>query len=160
MSKFGPLCGRRPIAVVMVVSALIVVAGCSGSDSPVTDPAVGERSPSSDTVVADHLLPVAEFKAFLIDYLDAPLINVHIPYEGEIPGTDSFIPFDEIVDAPELPADKDALIAIYCRSGSMSGQAAADLAAAGYTNVVDLKGGMNAWVDAGETLIDRTADDD
>ena len=83
-----------------------------------------------------------------------PLINVHIPYEGHIDGTDAFIAFDSILESPDLPDDKSAPIALYCRSGNMSAQAAADLAGAGYTNVLDLDGGMNAWQGDGNTLLD------
>ena len=83
-----------------------------------------------------------------------PLINVHIPYEDHIDGTDSFIAFDSILESADLPTDKSAPLALYCRSGNMSGQASAVLADAGYTNVIDLDGGMNAWEASGNPLID------
>ena len=82
------------------------------------------------------------------------MINVHIPYEDHIDGTDAFIAFDSILESTDLPSDRSAPIALYCRSGNMSGQASADLAAAGYTNVIDLEGGMNAWEADGKTLLD------
>ena len=43
----------------------------------------------------------------------------------------------------ELP-DKDALILVYCRSGSRSKKASQKLAELGYTNVKDF-GGINTW---------------
>ena len=43
----------------------------------------------------------------------------------------------------ELP-DKDALILVYCRSGSRSKKASEKLANLGYTNIKDF-GGINTW---------------
>lgn len=83
--------------------------------------------------------------AAMMEGEDFTLVNVHIPYEGELPGTDLFIPFDEIQDhLDELPA-KEAAIVLYCRSGSMSTTAARVLVEQGYTNVLELDGGFNTW---------------
>jgi len=83
------------------------------------------------------------------------LVNVHIPYEGELPQTDRFIPFDEIATKlDQLPA-KDAPIVLYCRSGRMSTDAAQVLVEQGYTNVFELDGGFNAWVADGHELLDQ-----
>ena len=81
------------------------------------------------------------------------LINVHIPYEGEIQGTDAFVPFNTITKRLNaLPADRDAEVVLYCKSGRMSEIAARQLVKRGYTNVKQLRGGMIAWQRAGLPL--------
>ena len=82
-----------------------------------------------------------------------PLINVHIPYEGEIEGTDLFVPFDQVeANLGKLPANRNARIVLYCRSGAMSAIAARALVRHGYTDVWNLDGGMIAWEQVGYPL--------
>jgi rhodanese-related sulfurtransferase len=72
--------------------------------------------------------------------------------EGEIPGTDAFIPYSEILQhLNELPSDPSTLV-LYCRSGNMSTQAAQDLVNAGISGFSELEGGFYSWEDAGLPL--------
>jgi rhodanese-related sulfurtransferase len=89
----------------------------------------------------------------MMDHKDFILINVHIPYEGEIPGTDLFIPFNAIDQYEnELPDDKDSKIVVYCMTGRMGDIAAEKLVSMGYTRVIHFQGGMKAWKKAGRPL--------
>ena len=83
----------------------------------------------------------------------AMVINVHVPYEGELAGTDAFIPYDKIKDDPRLPEDKGTELLLYCRTGRMSEEAAVDLLEEGYTNIAHLEGGMKAWEASGRQII-------
>ena len=130
---------------VLLFSALLVISGCAPA------PAVPEGSAGSNPT----LITVEELNAMLKNK-DFTLINVHIPYQGEIPGTDVHIPYNEIEEyADQLPQDKDTKIVLYCRSGSMSAAASKTLVEMGYTNVTDVQGGMNAWEAAGYELLNN-----
>ena len=81
------------------------------------------------------------------------LVNVHIPLEGGIAGTDLAFPFNQVeANLARFPADKSARVVLYCRSGSMSSIAARALVKMGFTNVWNLDGGMIAWQEAGRPL--------
>ncbi|MCB0953215.1 MAG: rhodanese-like domain-containing protein [Microthrixaceae bacterium] len=126
-------------------------AACS-TDSDQAEPSTtGEASSVAES--GSQLLTPEDFAQYTEENPDAPVVNVHIPYEGHIEGTDAFVAFDEIADWGGLPEDRSAPFVLYCRSGNMSAQATDTLEALGYTNVVDLEGGMNAWTDAGFELL-------
>lgn len=88
-----------------------------------------------------------------IEQPDMLVVNVHVPFEGELGGTDLNIAYNQIAGDPRLPASLDAPIAVYCRSGKMSTKAARALGAAGRSNVVELDGGMNAWRESGRPVV-------
>lgn len=87
-----------------------------------------------------------ELKTYLDADKDIYLLDVHIPEQNHIEGTDDFIPFNEIEKyQAKLPKDRNTEIVVYCRSGNMSETASETLIKLGYKNVKNLLGGTNAW---------------
>jgi rhodanese-related sulfurtransferase len=88
---------------------------------------------------------------------DFILINVHVPYEGEMSQTDLLIPFNAIEKFKnELPNDKDAKMVLYCMSGQMSRIAAEKLTSMGYTQVYNFQEGMRDWKRNGKQILYRS----
>ncbi len=85
------------------------------------------------------------------------LIDVRSPEEhatGVIPGTDRNIDFREIkARHREIGAKPDDHIVVYCQSGHRSHIAAETLADLGYRYVYNVKGSMNAWLEAGFPVV-------
>jgi rhodanese-related sulfurtransferase len=60
---------------------------------------------------------------------------------------DLHIPVDEVAArVDEVP--REGTVVVYCRTGSRSGRVVHYLRGLGYTNVLNLQGGINAWADA------------
>ena len=92
----------------------------------------------------------------MMDRKDYSLINVHIPYMGEIAETDLLLPFHSIDQHKEkLPVDKNKKIVVYCMSGPMGYVAAEKLVAMGYRRVIHFEGGMVSWKRSGKRLVKR-----
>ena len=158
----------------------LTLPGCKSDPSPATDAATNDtppvldlpaEAPGADGPSTDRLnseaggdatcsgwtalkrLSAAEVSTLLATS-DPIVINVHIPYAGDIPGTDTSIPYNQ-VDAIEayLNYDHCADVVLICLSGGMSNTAGTELVNRGYLRVRDLNGGMNAWEAAGYTLL-------
>jgi rhodanese-related sulfurtransferase len=125
-----------------LVALALLIAACA---APKTAMPSTETRKNADGYYDISVEQLAE----MMDGSEFTLINVHIPYEGNIPQTHLSIPYNTITDhLDELPA-KDAPIVLYCATGPMSTRAAKDLAAQGYSNVMEVDGGMRAWTAAG-----------
>ena len=135
-----------------LVGAAACGSGGSGDDAGEDQPAgVGQKV----EVEGGSYMDVApEDLKSMLEKEDLLLVNVHVPFEGDIEGTDLSIAFDEITEnLDQLPQDVDSKIVLYCRSGNMSETAATTLVGMGYTNVWNLAGGMLAWEEAGYPLV-------
>lgn len=128
----------------LAVGAAVAVLALSGDG----DPSPGE---SGETAPA-RLLGPAGFAAAMARP-GVVTINVHVPDEGSIRGTDLAIPYDRIeARRAKLPA-RGTPLAVYCRSGRMSAIAVRTLAALGYARITELAGGMDAWAASGRPLL-------
>ncbi len=156
---------KRLLLVAMLMGTLLLSA-CGGADDqaetptndferPAPNASAGTENVGEQVSVADGSytrVSPDELQVMLEDK-NSPLVNTHIPFEGDIPGTDLSIPYNEIdQNLGLLPTDKDARIVLYCRTGRMSTEAAETLVRLGYTNVWELAGGMIAWEDSGLPL--------
>ncbi len=134
---------RPGLALLLVAVALLAWGGCGGEDEPAREQPTGTPA---------RLLEPSEFASVLAD-ARTTTINVHVPDEGQLPGTELTIPFDRIAARRgELPPPS-RRIALYCRTGRMSVTAARTLARLGYRDVVDLRGGFVAWQRSGRRLL-------
>jgi len=84
---------------------------------------------------------------------DFLLINVHVPFQGAIIGTDKHIKYTKIDDLEAwLGHDKSAKAVLYCMTGPMSVYAIKKLMERGYWNLWDVPKGMIGWKAAGHSL--------
>ena len=123
----------------------------------VPDPPADTSVPPEDVgppAAAYQTVDVPTLAAWLDANDDVLLINVHVPYAGEIPGTDAHISYLETALLMAKLGDKGRKAVLYCLTGPMSYKAAHDLVAAGYWNVYDLPAAMVGWKAAGKPFTD------
>lgn len=138
------------VLIIVLVFGTIIIAACSASTD---SSSVGQEVSVNGGTYTNITVPELES---MLEEKDFTFVNVHIPFEGDIPNTDLFIQFDQIDQNLDLlPVDKDAKIVLYCRSGNMSSTASKTLVDLGYTNIWNLDGGFNAWKAAGLPLVDQ-----
>lgn len=153
----------RRIVMIGWITVVLILAGCgsSGKDNKSED-----QTPTvTVTVITQTAEPgSAEYRTLTIDEFadivanhssEYTIVNVHIPYAGEIADTDAFIPYDDLDALTAGLPDKNAPIILYCRSGRMSEEASHALVDRGYTQVWDVPGGMVAWQNSGREIVEK-----
>ena len=112
-------------------------------------------SQNDNILVAQYRMMTVEELAAVVSDESSPytVVNVHIPYQGEVAGTDYNIAFNDLDALVSTLPDRNAPIVLYCRSGNMSEQATRRLVELGYTSIYDVPGGMNTWQASGRDLV-------
>ena len=135
--------------VVVILIGWSLIQPLQTPDGTMKDEIVQVSGGSYRNIASEQLWTMLQKKDFV-------LINVHIPYEGELPQTDMFIPYNAIdQNIDRLPQDKAARVVLYCRSGRMSAIASETMVNLGYTNILNLKEGMREWQQKGYTLLNN-----
>ena len=142
--------GALVIAVLLVGVGWVIASGNGGSGSAAAQGTVIQGNGGHWTNISVGQLDT------MLKAKDFTFLNVKTPYIGEIEGTDLYIPFTDLAARKaELPADKAAKIVVYCRSGNESAVASQTLLDLGYTDILNLDGGMNAWTAAGHQIVQK-----
>lgn len=140
----------------LLVALALVAAACGTRSAAIPEPASLEVGAEAFPRNADGYtdITVEQLAKLLGEQQELALVNVHVPYAGDIAHTDASIPFDQIADHLDQLPGKDEPIVLYCRSGSMSTTAAKQLAELGYTKVMELEGGFSRWQAAGYDFVE------
>lgn len=124
---------RYPVLILIILIALLLAWGCADNPPPETKTGYG-------TITA------TELQILLAGDNPPLLLDVREPHEytaGHIPGS-VLIPMGKVLSRlSEIPRDQ--TVVVVCRSGNRSGQVAEKLAEQGYTNVLNLQGGVLDW---------------
>ena len=96
----------KHIYISVLVLGAILLAACSTPSTPTaSSEVVGKQISATGGEYTD--VSIAELQTML-ENKDFTFVNVHIPFEGDIPNTDLSIPFDQIdQNLDKLPAEKD-----------------------------------------------------
>jgi phage shock protein E len=123
-----------------IVTVLLLLLGIPGSVLAVDGNTDIEPERLTDPAYLRQVLETAPESIVLVDVRTAGEYNSgHIPRALNIPHT-------EIAGNPPVD-DRDAVIVLYCRSGSRSSMAERALRRLGYTEIVDF-GGVVSWPNA------------
>ena len=124
--------------VIALFASVLLLAGCSSSSSAV------------DLSVSEFSSKVAEAGIITLDVRTPGEFN-----EGHIEGA-LLVDFESGNFENEIAAlDKTKTYAVYCRSGSRSGQAVKVMSDAGFTSVYNLNGGVIDWANSGLPLVNN-----
>jgi rhodanese-related sulfurtransferase len=131
---------KKVVRIIVVVVALALVGGAAGYIF------IGPSSTSATAGASFKTITPLEAKSLIETRNDLVLVDVRSPEEfqgGSLPGA-TLIPFWDFAKGRyNLPKDKPILL--ICAVGGRSLACGQLLASQGYTEVYNLKGGLDAW---------------
>ena len=101
-----------------------------------------------------ELVPPAEFAQMIRDE-EGQIIDVRTPKEfsfGYIDGAINYHVYDKDFEQRIGKLDKDKPVYVYCKVGGRSAEAVETLKAKGFNSIIELEGGMDAWLEAGKPV--------
>jgi rhodanese-related sulfurtransferase len=124
--------------VIAILASVLLLAGCSNS------------STATDLSVSEFSSKVTQAGVITLDVRTPGEFN-----EGHIEGA-LLVDFQSGNFENEIASlDKSKTYAVYCRSGSRSGQAVKVMSDAGFNSVYNLSGGVIDWAGAGLPLVNN-----
>ncbi len=129
--------------------ALVIMSACAASPKSLT---------SADFSQSSYLKSPAEVASIMVDQKSAASLNVldvrtPAEFQAECLKGAKIIDFEAVDFETKVGAlDKKANYLVYCRTGRRSGLAVSKMREMGFTNIVEVKGGINAWKADGESV--------
>ncbi len=117
-------------------------------------PSTTTTTNESGVQVTSKVLTVEEYEKAIANP-DIQLVDVRTPAEfssGHIAKAININVMDATFTNEISKLDKQKPVYIYCRSGARSQRAAATLMQNGFTQIIDLQGGINSWNAAGKVV--------
>jgi rhodanese-related sulfurtransferase len=149
-----------PILGAAVLVAALSLTGCSSSDQTAqgtagTSAAAAQAPGAASASDPFKRLDVAAFKE-VVATPGVAIIDVRTPAEYDSGHLAGAVNIDvEAADFATKVADLDPTVtyAVYCRSGNRSQTASLLMAQAGIADINELEGGINAWIAAGNPVV-------
>jgi phage shock protein E len=139
---------RRMAAGALAISAMAAITGISACSSS------APASSSTSSATGQHMT-ASDFSTAM-KKPGTIVLDVRTPAEyasGHLPQAQN-IDIEAADFATRIAAlDKKATYAVYCHSGNRSGVAMEQMAAANFSNVYDLAGGIGAWQSMGGPMV-------
>ena len=143
VAVIGVIVGSRYITIYQDGATFSIIGGADGPTSIFVAGKVlgGDKQVAYTSITMDKAREIFQTEG---DYLILDVRRADEFAEGHIPGAINIANEDIKSSEPKELQDKEQTIYVYCRSGNRSKQAAAKLAAMGYTNIVEF-GGIIDW---------------